>query len=166
MEQLEHYEITNKQHDLQLVLVAENIQSPPNVGSLFRIAEAFGVQQIWLTGTAAELSPKALRAARSADKVVALHKEPDSLKVLQTLTDAGYQVAALEVTRSSNSLPETDFSNIKKLALVLGSEKHGVSEAVLATVDFAVHVPMFGLNTSINVATAVGIALYEITRGL
>lgn len=78
----------------------------------------------------------------------------------------GYDLLALEITSDSSALDEFKFNEIQKIALVVGNEKTGIEEEVLNLCTKKLHIRMFGQNSSMNVAQATGIALYEITKSL
>ena len=145
-------------------LVLDQVRSPRNVGMLFRLAEAMGVDHLYFCNDSIHPPNRKIRkAARSTIKRVDYTVERDLKSVLSGLQSEKRQLIGLELTDESVPLREYPFSSTKPMALIIGSEKYGLSDQVLQMLDAAVYIPLFGKNLSINVATATAIALYEIT---
>ncbi len=165
MRQLEHNEIQNQMCQFPLCVICDNITSPENVGMIFRICEAMGVEQIYLCGdTPTPQHKKVQKTSRSTEKYVSYSSCQDILELISNLKQDGYMVLALEITDKSKILHETDFNKYDKIAVVIGNEQHGVAPQVLKNVNLSAEIRMFGKNTSINVVNSLSIALYEITR--
>lgn len=165
--QLEHIEIENEEQKFPIVVICDNITSAENVGMIFRISEAMGVEHIYLCGdTLSPAHKKVQKTSRSTEKNVIYSSKKSTLKTVQELQNDGYKTVALEITNDCKLLGEADFKSLGKIALVLGNEQHGVDHDVLNTVDLSVAIKMFGKNTSINVVNSLSIALYEITKQL
>lgn len=165
--QLTHDTTTFKERKFPLVLVLDSVTSPANVGSLFRLADAFGVEKIVICGATVDLNSNRLkRTARSTVQTVPFDVEEDSVAVCEELSKRGFFLAALEISSSSAPIESVDFSKMEKLALVVGNESSGIDELLLQKVDKQLHINMFGRNSSMNVAQAAGIALFEITKSL
>jgi len=161
--QLEHTELARPRQTLPLRLICETVQVPNNVGMIFRLAEAFGVEKIYLTGgSIAPPNQKISKASRRTVREVDFEIVESTAEVVALLKKEGFSVIGLEVTRASIPLRDFDFKAKEKIALVLGSEKNGISEATLSQLDACTVIPMLGKTTSLNVATALGIALYEV----
>ena len=163
--QLEHYEIRNSERNFPLSVICENIETPENIGMVFRICEAMGVERIILTGTS--ITPpnrKISKVSRSTDKNLPYMYYKNTVKAVDGLKEQGYQIVALEITESSKNLSQAKFLSDKRYALIIGSEKHGVNTETLCCVDLCLEIELFGKNTSINVVSALAIALYEVTR--
>ncbi len=96
---------------------------------------------------------------------MAYHQAPDLPALLRKYRACRYVIIGLELTDHSVPLAAFDFRPLRTgLVLVAGAERSGIQPAVLAVLDAAVHVPMYGRNSSLNVATALAIGLYEVTR--
>lgn len=148
-----------------LSLLAHDIDGPMNVGGLFRIADALGVEKIYLTGqSAVPPNPKIRKTSRSAEKHVSYHYEKDAMSVVKELTDSGYRIVSLEITNHSIDLKDLEVGKDEKICLVLGSENTGINQDLLDASNAVVHIPMLGANSSMNVATACAIAAYVLTR--
>ena len=165
--QLEHHEIKNQEQKFPLVVVCNDITSAENVGMIFRISEAMGVEAIYLCGdTPGPEHKKVKKTSRSTEKYIDHRSVEDITKLMQELKTKGYTNVALEVTNNSTPLNKTDFTQWEKIALIIGNEQHGVDDEVLKAVDASVEIPMYGKNTSINVVNSLSIGLYEVTRQL
>ena len=165
MRQLEHHEVKTQQHNKHIVVIVEDVTSPENVGMVFRISEAMGVSKIYLTGNTPILPNKKItKTARTTEKRLPSEHFAETKNVIQQLSNDGYTLFALEVTDKSKQLSEANFNTSEKIALFIGSETSGIRAATLDQMTTAVMIPMFGKNTSINVVTALSIALYEIIR--
>jgi tRNA G18 (ribose-2'-O)-methylase SpoU len=164
MTQRNHYNTTFKTQEFPITLVCDHVTNAPNIGSLFRISDAFGVAQLILCGTAITLGRKVSKTARATEKIVNFMIAPNALEVVTTLKTKGYQIIALEITTNSTPIHQYSFSKNQPIALVIGDENFGVSDAILKLADATLHITMFGQNSSMNVVQATNIALYEMTK--
>jgi tRNA G18 (ribose-2'-O)-methylase SpoU len=164
--QLTHYNTNFKKRKFPITLVCDNVTNAPNIGSLFRIADAFGIEKLILCGAGISLGRKIAKTSRATEKVVDFEICESASKIVEDLKAANHQIISLEITSTSKPLHTLTFSAEKPIALVIGDENFGVSEAILNSSDRVVHIDMFGLNSSMNVVQATNIALYEITKQL
>lgn len=165
--QLSHKDIGFQKKQFPIILLLDNVTGEANIGSLFRLSDAFGIEKIIFGGTRPNLNSNRLkRTARNTHNTVDFEFVDNTPELLQKLKEQNYSIISLEIT--SNSLPIRDFktSNSDKIILVAGNERHGISREVLEMCDLAYHIEMFGENSSMNVAQSVGIAFYEITNSL
>ncbi|MEE4376034.1 MAG: TrmH family RNA methyltransferase [Candidatus Competibacteraceae bacterium] len=163
--QLDHSAHRHTATKYPLCLLANDIDLPMNIGSLFRIADALGIEKIYLSGrSATPPNSKINRTARSTEKYVPYAYEQNALIIVTTLKQAGYTIVSLEITANSIELDRFSLAKDEKVCLILGAEKQGVGEQLLAVSDATIHIPMLGVNSSLNVATAGAIAAYAITR--
>ena len=136
-----------------------------NVGSLFRIADALGVEKVYLTGrSAAPPNSKLRKASRAAEKYVPFSHAADPVLVVQELKASGYRIISLERTSASIDIRDLTSEIADRICLVLGSENAGVNQTLLDLSEQTVHIPMLGQNSSMNVAMACAIATFELTR--
>ncbi len=149
-----------------ITLVCENVTNAPNIGSLFRIADAFGIEKIIFCGANIPMGRKMTKTSRTTEKVVKYEVLDSVLDVITDLKNDDNTIISLEITNTSIAVHQCHFSTGKAIALVIGDENFGVSEAVLNRSDAIVHIDMFGQNSSMNVVQATNIALYEITKQL
>ena len=152
-------DISKNRHPISLAL--DNIADERNLGALFRLADAARLAAIYTFEQELQKERAALRkVARAADKYVP-HISIENWASFRE-QQPGIQLIALEV--AENSIPIWDFQITKPIVLVVGNEKNGVSDQVIELADACVHLPMYGVNTSMNVAMAAGIAIYELLR--
>lgn len=164
--QLTHYNTDFKKQNFPITLVCDNVTNAPNIGSLFRIADAFGVEKLILCGKNIALERKITKTSRATEKVVTYEIKDSAENVVSDLLYSDYQIIALEITDSSIPITEFNFSKEKPICLVIGGENFGISEAILNMAYAKIHINMFGQNSSMNVVQASNIALYEITKQL
>ena len=161
--QLDHAAHRPGARPLALRLLADDVEIALNVGALFRIADALGVEHLHLSGSSpVPPDPKIRKAARSADKAVAFSHGADPLAVVAALKPQGWRIVSLELSTRSIALRELAVAPGDRVCLVLGAENTGVCQALLDASDATVHIPMRGYNSSMNVANACAIALWEI----
>lgn len=164
-QQLEHHDLYRTGTKLPVAIIAHDLTDPLNVGSLFRLADALGVEKLYLSGsTPTPPHPKIRKTARSTEHAVAFEYMHDPLRILDVLRQQGYLSVSLELTRASIDIASIGEHKFDRVCLILGSENDGVNEALLAASDLHVHIPMQGQNSSMNVITAAAIAIYAISR--
>lgn len=167
MSQLTHHNTSFDQKQFPLVLILNGISSPANIGSIFRLADAFGVEKIILCGTKVDLSSyRLLRTARSTVEKVAFEKQEEVSSVCHHHISEGYALFALEITEESIPLNSMQFRKYARIGLIIGNERLGIRSDILKLTEKTMHISMFGQNSSMNVAQATAVALYEITRSL
>jgi tRNA G18 (ribose-2'-O)-methylase SpoU len=147
-----------------IILLCDGLQSPANIGAIFRLCDAFGVVEVVFNSPIDLSSNRLKRTARNTEKTVRYHIIGDIEATLLEFQQKNYTTVALEI--SENSVPLSQISTLekKKLVLIIGNERTGVSEKILKNVQFVSHIEMFGTNSSMNVAQATAIALYELTK--
>lgn len=142
-------------------IILDNLRSAHNIGSVFRTADAFLTDKIYLCGiTACPPNREISKTALGATESVAWQYCENTLQAIEDCKAAGYQIVVIEQTTESVILD--DFNPEGPVALVFGNEVNGVSEAVLPACDAAVEIPQFGTKHSFNVSVCAGIILYAI----
>jgi len=164
LNQLTHYNTNFKKRTFPITLICDNVTNAPNLGSLFRTADAFGVEKLILCGEAVPLGRKMIKTSRATEKVVDFEVKKSTLEVVKEVKNKGYTIVSLEITSNSVPIHSFNFSKNKPIALVVGDENFGISETVLKLSDCFIHIEMFGHNSSMNVVQAANIALYELTK--
>ena len=164
--QLNHYTTNFNTKTFPITLVCENVTNASNIGSLFRIADAFGVEKIIFCGNNIPLGRKMTKTSRATEKVVKYEVVEDALKIVSSLKTKNYKCIALEITTNSKPIHAFKFLAQKAIALIIGDENFGVSDLILKQCEHTLHINMFGQNSSMNVVQATNIALYEITKQL
>jgi tRNA G18 (ribose-2'-O)-methylase SpoU len=167
MKQLDYTDYTPTLTQFPLILLLDNISTPQNVGAIFRIADTFGIERLAICETTPAPPHKRINSGgRGTEKSVAFTYFDDALTAIEQYKNDGYTIIALEITDESRSIRAVDFKALGKIVLIAGSEEDGVSQKLLDVVDFSVHIPSFGICLSMNVATSVAVAAYEITGQL
>ncbi len=155
-------ETFKNQTKLPVTLVLDNVRSMHNVGSAFRTADAFALEQIVLCGITGTPPHREIeKTALGATQSVAWQHITDTARAIQQLQDEGYRIVAVEQAGGSCALHQFAPSSTEKYALVFGNEVHGVSDEVMAMVDSCVEIPQSGTKHSLNIAVSVGIVLWE-----
>jgi tRNA G18 (ribose-2'-O)-methylase SpoU len=142
----------------ELVLVCAPMRSNINLSRIARAAGCSGVERIICTGPA-KLDRK---IARDGADAVAIETHRTLGPVLGKLREEGYRLVGLEQTTNSQNLHAFEFA--RRTALVIGNERTGLTEDILAVLDDVVEIPVWGMPFSYNVATATTMALYEYCR--
>lgn len=162
--QLKHEENKFQPRQFPITLVCDNIYFQQNIGSLFRIGEAFGIEKIIFLGKDIPLNPRKInKTSRSTHLHVPYAVFEENEVLINYLQENNYEIISLEIASSSKALKEVVLPSDKKTALIIGSEINGINEALLAISNQIVHINMFGQNSSMNVVQAASIALYEFT---
>ena len=145
-----------------MIVIAHNIRSLHNVGAIFRSADAFGVERLYLTGyTAAPPRKEIAKTALGSEDRVVWEKESDVMKVVADLQAKGVRVLALETSADAIPLPEARKKfDPARTALILGNEVSGLEKELLSACEGTVQIPMPGKKRSLNVSVASGIALF------
>jgi tRNA G18 (ribose-2'-O)-methylase SpoU len=157
-----------------IILIAHNIRSTHNVGSIFRTAEGFGVKKIILSGyTPYPTLQSDPRLPHISEKLTAqIHKtalgaeesvpfEYMDLPNLEELRQLGYRIVGLE--QDERSIDLSQYTPPEKIVLILGEEVHGIEPALLDHCEDILEIPMKGKKESFNVSVATGITLYALT---
>lgn len=146
-------------HKMKVVL--HNVRSMHNVGAAFRSSDAFGIDEILISGfTPAPPRPEISKTAIGAEKHVEWRSIGEPERELSSLKEEGYRIVGLEQTTGSVLLPDYCMPPEGKICLVFGNEVTGVDEEILSIIDDFVEIPQFGHKHSLNVSVAVGVALY------
>ena len=167
--QLTHEEHERSKIKFPLSILANDISSPLNVGGLFRLSDALGIETLYLCGdTPTPPIKKINKTSRSTEKHVKFEYRADADALVTSLKTSGILIVSLEITTSSVAISSDDFTKTltgkKPVCLIIGSENIGVSESLLSLSDLSVHIPMYGNNSSMNLVSATSIACFEITR--
>jgi len=162
--QLTHYNTNFSKRNFPITIICENVSNAPNIGSLFRTADAFGIEKIVFCGEHIPLGRKITKTSRATEKVVPYEVKENASEVVAAYKKQGYYIVSLEITNKSHPIHSCSFSKEKPIALVIGDENFGVSQDLLNLSDLIIHIDMFGQNSSMNVVQATTIALYEMTK--
>lgn len=150
---------------LPLIIVLDNIRSLHNVGSVFRTADAFRLQGVWLCGiTACPPAAEIHKTALGAEDSVSWEYFEDTLDAVERLQREGYEVLAVEQVEGSLKLNTFRIDPAKRYALILGNEVKGVRQDVVDAADAALEIPQYGTKHSMNVSVTAGIVMWEFER--
>jgi 23S rRNA (guanosine2251-2'-O)-methyltransferase len=147
------------------IIVLDNVRSQSNVGSIFRTADAFLTEAIYLCGITSqpphrEIQKTALGATESVTwKYFSLTSD-----ALAELKGKGYKLVAIEQAEGSISLQNLQIDRDKKYAFVFGHEVNGVDQEIVNSCDLCVEIPQFGTKHSFNIAISAGIVLWEVNK--
>ena len=164
--QLNHYNSTFKKQKFPITLVCDNVTNAPNIGSLLRISDALGIEDLIFCGRDVQLGKRMKKTSRATEKYVSHNIQPDILEVVKDLKAKNNFIIALEITDSSIRLDDFKLNTKQPITLIIGNESLGISEDILKLTDATLHINMFGENTSMNVVQATSITLYELTKQL
>ena len=158
-----------------IILIAHNLRSTHNVGSLLRTAEGIGVSKVFLTGYTPypildedtrlpyireRIEKKINKTALGANEYIKWEHAENIFVLLEKLKIEGYELVGLEQTNKAIDLK--NFISNNKIALLVGREVEGIEEDVLSKMSIIVNIPMLGQKESFNVVQAAAMALYKI----
>ena len=150
---------------IPIILVLENIRSAYNVGSVFRTSDAFLIEAIYITGYSAKPPHKEIKkTALGAEETVTWKHFANAAEAINLLREDGYNVYAAEQAEGSYKLNAIGFEPDEKIAVVFGNEVTGVEQSTIALCDGCLEIPQLGMKHSLNIATAVGVVLWELVR--
>ena len=150
---------------IPVVAVLENIRSAYNVGSVFRTADAFLLESIYICGYTAKPPHKEIRkTALGAEDTVGWKGFANTSVAIEELRREGYKIYAVEQTINSVSLESFDHPHKEKIAVVFGNEVTGVEQSTIQLCDGTIEIPQSGMKHSLNIATAAGIVLWELAK--
>lgn len=145
-----------------LGLLLDSVQTPFNVGAIFRTAAAFRVAHVWLAGASATPEhDKTRKTSLGTERLVPWSVVASAAEGAAAAKALGMAVVGVELTTGAAPLPASSLAGV---CLVLGHESHGLSSAALAVCDRIAYIPTPGKVGSLNVATAAAIAVYEARR--
>jgi 23S rRNA (guanosine2251-2'-O)-methyltransferase len=154
-----------KSKKLPFVIVLDNVRSQSNVGSVFRTADAFLVESIYLCGiTATPPSREIQKTALGATESVSWKYFRKTADAIRELKASGYKIIGVEQAEGSISLDKYTADRNTRYALVFGHEINGVDQLIINECDFVIEIPQFGTKHSFNIAVSAGIVLWELNK--
>jgi 23S rRNA (guanosine2251-2'-O)-methyltransferase len=161
---VEQYRVSEKS---PFILVLDNVRSQSNVGSIFRTADAFLTEAIYLCGITAKPPHREIqKTALGATESVAWKYFSKTIDAIYELKAGGYKIIGIEQVTGSVQLQNSKVEKGVKYALVFGNEVDGVTEDVLNLCDYCIEIPQFGTKHSFNISISVGIVLWELNKNL
>lgn len=153
--------------DSGIEIILDNIRSAHNVGSVFRSADSFKADKVWLCGICATPpSAEIHKSALGAEFSVEWGYEKDTLSLVKRLKEEGYTVLSVELTVNSVMLDKFKPETGRKYALVFGNEVDGVQQEVVDASDGVLEIPQYGTKHSLNISVSAGIVLWHIASAL
>jgi len=149
--QLNHYNSKFKPQHFAVTLICDNVTNAPNIGSLFRITDAFGISELILCGDTVSLGKRMRKTSRATEKYINYSIQKDIVPVIDHFKALNHTIIALEITEDSLPLETLQLQINTPVVLIIGNENFGISESVLQHSDLKVHINMFGHNSSMNV---------------
>jgi 23S rRNA (guanosine2251-2'-O)-methyltransferase len=150
---------------LPIIVVLENIRSAYNVGSVFRTADAFLIEAIYICGYSAKPPHKEIKKTALGAEETVYWKHFTAIKdAIGELKRRKYKVYAVEQAEGSYKLHNANFKQNERIAVVFGNEVSGIEQSTIDLCDGCIEIPQFGMKHSLNIATAAGVVLWELVR--
>ena len=150
---------------LPIVVVLENIRSAYNVGSVFRTSDAFLLESIYICGYTAYPPHKEIKkTALGAEETVEWKYFKTTSEAIEELRKENCRIYAVEQAINSHPLHQIKFERDEKIAVIFGNEVTGVEQSTIELTDGCIEIPQMGMKHSLNIATAVGVVLWEMVR--
>jgi len=153
----------------ETIVTLDNIRSTFNVGSIFRTADALGVEKIILGGTTPAPIDRfgrdrqdIAKVSLGAEKSVPWQYEENLLPMLKKLKKDNYQIIAIEQSSKSVDYKKVKIKEGEKVVFIMGAEVEGVAKDILKQASIIVEIPMLGQKESLNVSVSFGVALFRI----
>lgn len=146
-----------------IILVLDDVRSLHNIGSVFRTADAFLIEKIYLCGITATPPNKEIhKTALGATETVVWEYYNNVLEVIENLKVNSVITLAIEQVESAVFLQNFKVEKNKKYALVFGNEVHGVSQEAVALCDGSIEIPQLGTKHSLNISVSAGIVVWDL----
>ncbi|MBF2709569.1 RNA methyltransferase [Flavobacterium soyangense] len=148
-----------------IIIILDDIRSLHNIGSVFRTADAFLIEKIYLCGITATPPNKEIhKTALGATETVAWEHNTDVLKVIENLKKENVTVLAIEQVESAILLQDFKVEKDQKYALVFGNEVFGVAQEAVAICDGCIEIPQLGTKHSLNISVSAGIVVWDLFK--
>jgi len=147
-----------------IIIILDNVRSLNNIGSIFRTADAFLIEAIYLCGITAQPPHREIqKTALGATETVNWKYFNTTIEAIKELKKVGYQIAAIEQTE--NSVPLIDFylKKNEKIAIIFGNEVSGVEQEAINLSDLVIEIPQQGTKHSLNISVCAGIVIWDVT---
>lgn len=150
-----------------IIIILDDIRSLHNIGSVFRTADAFLIEKIYLCGITATPPNKEIhKTALGATETVDWEHHKSVLEVIENVKKEDIGVFAVEQVENSIFLQDFEIESGKKYALVFGNEVYGVSQEAVALCDGCIEIPQLGTKHSLNISVSAGIVIWDLFRKL
>ncbi|MEC3966797.1 RNA methyltransferase [Flagellimonas halotolerans] len=146
-----------------IIIILDNVRSLNNIGSVFRTADAFLVQKIYLCGITATPPHKDIRkTALGATESVEWEYKEDTLELVGALRQRGVKIVSVEQAQNAVMLNDYQVKPDETIALIFGNEVKGVSQEVVNASDTVLEIPQFGTKHSLNISVSTGVVVWDI----
>lgn len=150
---------------IPLVVLLDDVRSMHNVGSVFRTADSFLIQKMYLCGLTPSPPHRDIhKTALGATETVSWEYQQNILDCIHQLKESQYTIYAVEQVHQSTALDAFAVEKNKKVALIFGNEVNGVSEAALALCDGSIEIPQLGSKHSLNISVSAGIVIWHFAK--
>jgi tRNA G18 (ribose-2'-O)-methylase SpoU len=172
MRKLENSELNRKSVDdfkeakkTPIIIILDDVRSLNNIGSVFRTADAFLIEKIYLCGITATPPNKEInKTALGATETVIWEHAENVLEVIEKLKQDNVRVFAIEQVESAIFLQNFEITANQKYALVFGNEVFGVSQKAVESCDGCIEIPQLGTKHSLNISVSAGIVIWDIFK--
>ena len=148
-----------------IIIILDDIRSLHNIGSVFRTADAFLVEKIYLCGiTACPPNKEINKTALGATETVTWEYSENILEVIENLKLDGIKVFAIEQVENAIYLNNFKVENLQKYAIIMGNEVFGVAQTAIEICDGVIEIPQLGTKHSLNIAVTTGIVVWDLFR--
>ena len=146
-----------------IIVILDNIRSLNNIGSVFRSADAFLIEKIYLCGITAQPPHKDIqKTALGATETVAWEYVENTVEIVEKLQEEKTKVFSIEQAEGSVMLNDFKAQSGEKIAVVFGNEVKGVQQEVVSASDGIIEIPQLGSKHSLNIAVSVGVVLWDL----
>ncbi len=150
---------------IPITVVLDNVRSMHNVGSVFRTADAFLIESIYLCGFTPQPPHRDIhKTALGATETVRWQYHENAEQLITALKAEGYQIVSVEQVKNSIPLHHFKWNGKDKLAVIFGNEVEGVQQSIINLSDAFVEIPQMGTKHSLNISVAAGIVLWELVK--
>lgn len=146
-----------------LIVILDNIRSLNNIGSVFRTADAFLIEKIFLCGITATPPHKDIQktALGATDTVVWEHRE-NTEDVIKKLREKGVKILSIEQAEDAVMLNDFSPKNDETYAIVFGNEVKGVQQSIVSASDYVIEIPQYGSKHSLNISVSAGVVIWDL----
>ena len=146
-----------------VVIVLDNIRSLNNIGSVFRTADAFLIEAVYLCGITAQPPHREIqKTALGATETVEWKYFESTTDAINELKTNGFKIASIEQAENSTMLNEFNFKQNEKLAMIFGNEVKGVEQEAINLSDVVIEIPQYGTKHSLNISVSAGVVIWDL----
>ena len=148
-----------------IIIVLDNIRSLNNIGSVFRTADAFLIEAIYLCGITAQPPHREIqKTALGATESVSWKHFESTSEAIKVLKDKNFKIAAIEQAENSIMLNEFSLTKKEKMAVIFGNEVKGVEQEAINLSDVVIEIPQHGTKHSLNISVSTGIVIWDLFK--